>query len=130
MTAIFPPAVWAAILTISFAGIFTLLGIIYRTLKSDIDDTETDVEQIDGRLLSIEDRVRTLFFWAFGHEQNSTDQGFAADTQAKLSTLNQKLDEMDADESEHHEIVVERLDELILSLDDEDALEFERDDLE
>ena len=37
---------------------------------------------------------------------------------------------MDADESEHHEIVMERLDELILYLDDEDALKFEWDDLE
>lgn len=130
MTPTLPPAIWAAILTIVFTGLFALIGIIYRMFKTNIGDVEQDLTDVDARLTSAEKKVQTLFFWAFGHKQDSTDQGFAADIQAKLTTLNKKLDEMDDAEDEHHERVMERLDELILFLDDEEALEFERDDLD
>jgi peptidoglycan hydrolase CwlO-like protein len=130
MTPTLPPAIWAAILTIVFTGLFALIGVVYRMFKTDISDVENEFDNVDTRLTNAEKKVRTLFFWAFGHEQDSTDQGFAADIQAKLTTLNKKLDEMDDAEDEHHERVMERLDELILFLDDEEALEFERDDLD
>jgi hypothetical protein len=125
-----PPTIWATLLGIAFTGLFALLGIVYRSLKTDVDDNETEVSDLAERQSTIEKRVRTLFFWAFGNEGDSTDQGFAADIQSKLASLDDKLESIAQEEEANHEEVVERLDEVILSLNDEDALEFDREDLE
>jgi hypothetical protein len=125
-----PPAIVASIITITVGALFALLGIVYRSLKTSIDDVEATSGQHDERLGILEKRVRTLFFWAFGNEEDATDQGFAHDIQQKLAELNTKLETMEANEQAHHDELVDRLDEVILRLDEEEALDIERDDFE
>ncbi len=130
MEFLFPPAIWAALITIVFGAIFALLGIIYNSLRGSIQATGSDHDELEERLSTMEKRVKTLFAWAFGNSKDTTDEGFAGDIQGKLSSLNDKMDELEENADVHHEEVVDRLDELILHLDDEEALEFERDDIE
>lgn len=95
MEFLFPPAIWAALITIVFGAIFALLGIVYNSLRGSIQATGSNHDELEERLSTMENRVKTLFAWAFGNSKDNTDEGFAGDIQGKLSSLNEKMDDME-----------------------------------
>jgi tetrahydromethanopterin S-methyltransferase subunit G len=95
-----------------------------------LDDVEDDSETNTNRLDEIEQKVETLFSWAFGNERDATDRGISQDIDDNFSELNARLDELDEESERRHGELVDKFDQLIDELHDEEALEFERDDIE
>jgi tetrahydromethanopterin S-methyltransferase subunit G len=127
---LFSPEILAVAISLIFGAVATLLGLVYRTHRDRLDDVEDDSETNTNRLDEIEQKVETLFSWAFGNERDATDRGISQDIDDNFSELNARLDELDEEIERRHGELVDKFDQLIDELHDEEALEFERDDIE
>jgi tetrahydromethanopterin S-methyltransferase subunit G len=117
-------------ITIIFGALSTLLGLLYRNHKRRLSGVEQTSESNEDRLDTIEEKVGTVFAWAFGNEEDATDRGISQDIDDSFEELNESLERLEADSERRHEELVGRFDQLIDELHDEEALEFERGDLE
>ncbi|MCU4744490.1 hypothetical protein [Natronoglomus mannanivorans] len=108
----------------------TLIGIVYRRLRNRVNDLEDRVDDIDEENSGIHQKLDTVFSWAFGNEEDSTDRGFSGDMDEQFGSVVTQLENMQTRIDEKHDEIHDRIDDLILALHDEDSLEFERDDVE
>jgi hypothetical protein len=125
-----PPAVLASIFGVTMSAFFILIGIAYRTLQRRIATNEDRADAHDVRLSDLEQQVPTVFSWAFGNKKDSTDKGFAGDIHNKIQELDQRIERLDELDEERYKELSDKIDELILYLDDEGELTFDRDDID
>lgn len=127
---IFPPAVWAAFITTAFTGIFALLGVIYNSLTNSIKENTRQADDVETRLAEVENKVKTLFGWAFGNDRDQTDRGISEDIDDGLNELNTKMDTLESKSEDRHDEVMENIRTIVEVLHDEEAVDFDRDDIE
>lgn len=123
------PSLLATILTITGGIGASLIGIIYRRLRSGVTDNEDSVESLEKRLEKIDEKVSTLFSWAFGSEYNEADRGISQDVDDGFNELNARLDQIESKHDKQHEEVVQRLDRITNALHDEENIDIDRDDI-
>jgi len=102
--------------------IFTLIGIIYRKLRSRIDTLEK-------RVSKLEDNNEALMSWAFGSELDTVDGGVAHEIDEGFKKLTERLDSIESSMEEQHQQTNEQLDKLVYELDSEEAVGIEREDI-
>ncbi len=124
------PEIAASIIGITLTVICTLIGIIYRLLQKRVDEAEEDLEDVDGRIASLEEKVDTLFSWAFGNEEDHTDRGVSQDIEDGFSEINERLDKIEEKHDNQHEELIGQVRAIIDALHDEEALDVERDDFD
>ena len=102
--------------------IFTLIGIIYRKLRSRIDTLEKRVSEL-------EDNNEALMSWAFGSELDTVDGGVAHEIDEGFKQLTERLESIESSMEEQHKQTEEQLNKLVYELDSEDAVGIERGDI-
>lgn len=70
-------------------------------------------------MIQIKRDIDTVFTWMFGQEENPTNGGIAMEIEERFDRVDERFDELDA-----------RLDQLVNELHDEDALDFQRDNIQ
>jgi len=125
------PTIVAAILTIVFGVIATLIGLAYRNLLKRVCDIEDDTETHQGKYSGLSDKVDTLWRWAFGVPEDETDGGLAEEIQNGFDNVEDDIDDMKKKQETYHEVEMNYLERLVSELHHADSLEeVERDDLE
>jgi chaperonin cofactor prefoldin len=102
--------------------IFTLIGIIYRKLRSRIDTLEKRVSEL-------EDNNEALMSWAFGSELDTVDGGVAHEIDEGFKQLTERLESIESSMEEQHKKTEEQLNKLVYELDSEEAVGIEREDI-
>jgi len=103
-----PIAILSTVITLIAGALFTLVGIIYRRLRSRIAELEDTLEAVESQLLTLARDIDTAQSWMFGREEDSTNEGVAAE----IKEIN------------------DRLQQVIDLLHDEESLAFDRDDID
>jgi|GEM_PF-2760048 len=124
-------------IALTFGVITALIGIIYRSLKRRINEVESQLsalekeqEELDKEHIEIHQKLDTVFAWAFGNEEDSTDRGLSGDIDEQFDELTAELREIQDQLDERHGEIRDKIEQLINALHDEESLEFERDDIE
>jgi predicted PurR-regulated permease PerM len=103
-----PIAILSTSITLLAGVLFTLVGILYRRLRSRIAELEDTLEDVESQLLTLTRDIDTAQTWMFGREEDETNAGVAAE----ITEINN------------------RLQQVIDVLHDEESLEFDRDDID
>lgn len=123
------PTIVAAIVTIVFGVIATLIGLAYRNLLKRVRDLEDDTETRQGKHNSLSDKVDTLWRWAFGVPEDETDTGLSGDIQEGFNNIEEELEQTQAKQEEYHTKEMDALDTLVNEIHDEDNIDIERGDV-
>lgn len=99
--------------------VISLVAIIYRRVRSRVDDLEEQMGELESRMIKIKRDIDTIFVWMFGQEEDPTNGGIAMEIEEGFDRVDDRFDNLD-----------ERFDTLIDELHDEDALEFQRNDIQ
>jgi predicted PurR-regulated permease PerM len=103
-----PIAILSTSITLLAGVLFTLVGILYRRLRSRIANLEDTLEDVESQLLTLTRDIDTVQTWMFGREEDVTNAGVAAEITENKNQLQQVID----------------------ALHDEESLEFDRDDID
>lgn len=124
------PEVAGVLLTLVVTIVGGLLGIIWRLLKNRVKEVDKEVDDVEGRLSSLEEKVNTLFGWAFGNDHDATDKGISQDIEDGFKEIHERLDQMEDQSTEEYEEIRELIENLIEEIHDDENVDIERDDIE
>jgi hypothetical protein len=102
--------------------VVTLVGAIYKLITNRINDAE-------GRLTTIENRLDTVFSWAFGTDADCTDRGVSGDLENVTNSLSELIDRVDELEAQECDELRDEFEQLVDALHYDDSIDFDRDDL-
>lgn len=123
------PAIAAAIITVVFTALAILIGLAYRNLKNRVAALEESDDDISDNHQSLVSKVDTLWRWAFGREDDSTDGGLSREIQDGFDRIEDDITETQKKQETYHEAEMAQLRRLVNRLHDEDSLDFEREDV-
>jgi hypothetical protein len=74
--------------------IFTLVGLIYRKLKSRIDDLEAELERQRDAHEEMRRDIEVAYTWMFGREEDPTNGGIAKTIERGFDQTEDEMDEI------------------------------------
>jgi len=106
-----------------------VVGWLIQRWRRKRKEKRQEKQEMKDRISRLETRVSTLWRWAFGREDDSTDGGVAVEIQASLDRIEEDIEEVEKKQETYHDSEMKQLYRLVNSLHDEDELEFTRDDV-
>lgn len=110
-----PPAVVGALITLVGGGTITLFGWLWRRYQAE----KKKRTQLEAELDELDDRIETVWKWAFGFEDDATDEGIAEDIAQGFADVDGRLNRLESRVSELEDLMV-----------DSEKTDIERDDVE
>lgn len=123
------PSIIAAVITIVFGVITTLIGLAYRNLVKRVRAIESDTNSATKKTNGLADKVDTVWRYLFGRQDDNTDGGMAQEIEEGFNGIEDVLNEVEKKQETYHEMEMNQLRRLVNKLHDEEELEFERDDV-
>lgn len=106
-----------------------VVGWLIKRWRNKKRQEREDKSAMDDRVERLEQRVSTLWRWAFGREDDETDGGVAVEIQESLDRIEEDIGELEKRQDTYHDSEMEQLYRLVNALHDEENLDFERDDV-
>lgn len=111
------------IIAIVVGAIITLIGVIYNHIRTQIQSLESDVD-------SIHQETQTLSHWAFGADEDDSSGGMSKTFDEQFAEVNERIMSLQQSVESRQSITRHRLEKLVDKLHDEEALAFDREDLD
>lgn len=123
------PAVIAAVLTISFAALSGLIGLVYRNLNNRVNSLENETDDNGDNHVSLRERVDTIWNFLFGVREDPEDGGLSADIQEGFNNIEDELSETQSRQQQFHTEEMDYLQRLVNELHDDESVDIEREDV-
>jgi len=99
-----------------------VFGWIGKKLWDSYKNRGTDIS-------TLQNRVDTLWKWAFGREDDATDKGLAAEVDNGFNRIEDDIQEVQRRQETYHEAEMEQFEELVMELHDEEDVDIEREEV-
>lgn len=123
------PAVTAAVLTIAFTALATLIGLVYRNLNNRLEALEDETNENSGNHISLRERVDTIWNFLFGVRDDPQDTGLSGEIEKGFNNIEKELSQTQSKQEEYHTKEMDTLETLVNELHDEESVGIERDDI-
>lgn len=107
----------------------SIIGGLFWYLMGRIDDTEDEVDEVSDDITGVKARVDTLWRWAFGVEDDSTDKGIAHTIDEGFDAVSEDVNRLERKMDTYREDEKKEFRNLVNALHDDDSVDIERDDV-
>lgn len=83
----------------------------------------------DDNVTSLSEKIDTLWRWAFGLPEDSTDEGVAGDISEGFENVSDDIERLEKQQQTFHEQEMKQFYRLVNALHDEENIDIERDDV-